>query len=272
MTTLNLGDGDVKLYYEEYGSGDDVVLSAQMELAQGQSYQRLLGEAGFHVYYIQLRGFGKSSHVREAPAGGWYPVWAEDMYQFAQRVGAAHFIYTGISHGAGVGWNLALQHPEALRAFISVVGGPHDRTQPRTRGIGIDGASPAPMFEVPTTDPVRLQRRADRARTQRGRWERLSLEERAISPGKLFPELETNADVAALLGQVRVPTLLLYAAQDDIIPADMALLAARSVPGAKLVLYQDYSHSLASEAPERLVQEVLVFTRELSAGASRRAT
>jgi hypothetical protein len=53
---------------------------------------------------------------------------------------------------------------------------------------------------------------------------------------------------------------------------DVALLAARSVPGAKLVLYQDHSHSLASEAPERLVQEVVVFTRELSAGAWRRAT
>ena len=35
--------------------------------------------------------------------------------------------------------------------------------------------------------------------------------------------------------------------------------------GAKLVLYQDYSHSLASEAPERLVQEVLVFMKELQA-------
>jgi pimeloyl-ACP methyl ester carboxylesterase len=256
--------GEVDLYYEEYGSGDDVVLSAQMELAQGQSYQRLLGEAGFHVYYIQLRGFGNSTLVPRAPTGGWYEMWAEDMYQFAQRLGVPRFTYTGVSHGAGVGWNLALLHPEALRAFISVVGGPHDRRQPRTRGIGIDGASPPPMFEVPTTDPLRLQRRAARAEMQRGRWERLSAEERAISPGKLFPELETNAAVAERLSQVRVPTLLLYAAQDDIIPAEMGLLAARCVAGSKLVLYQDYSHSLASEAPERLIQEVLVFKRELS--------
>jgi len=262
MTTMNLGD--VNLYYEEYGSGDDVVLSAQMELAQGQSYQRLLGEAGFHVYYIQLRGFGKSTHVREAPVGGWYPMWAEDMYQFAQRLGVPRFTYTGISHGAGVGWNLALLHAEALRAFISVVGGPHDRSQPRTRGIGIEGASPPPMFEVPTTDPLRLQRRAARAEMQRGRWERLSAEERAISPGKLFPELETNAEVAERLSQVRVPTLLLYAAQDDISPAEMGLLAAKCVARSKLVLYQDYSHSLASEAPERLIQEVLVFKGELT--------
>ena len=96
-----------------------------------------------------------------------------------------------------------------------------------------------------------------------GRWERLSPEERAISHGKLFPELKTNEEVAAQLKQVRVPTFLLYAAQDDIIPPEMALLAARSVEGSKLVLYQDHSHSLAGEAPEQLVQEVRVFLNEL---------
>lgn len=256
--------GEVELYYEEYGSGDNVVLSAQMELAQGQSYQRLLGEAGFHVYYIQLRGFGQSTHVIEAPQGGWYPMWAEDVYQFGRTLGVEKFVYTGISHGAGVGWNLALMHSQAMNAFVSVVGGPHDRTQPRTRGIGIDGGSPPPMFEVPTTDADRLRRRAERAQRSAGRWERMTPEERAIGPGNLFPELETNEAVATRLSQVRVPTLLLYAAQDDIIPPEMGLLACKAVQGSKLVLYEDHSHSLAGEAPQRLVREVLLFMDELS--------
>jgi pimeloyl-ACP methyl ester carboxylesterase len=256
---------DVELYYEEYGSGDAVVLSAHMALAPGESYQRRLGVAGFHVYSQQLRGFGESTHVTAAPAAGWYPTWAEDVFLFSRAVGVDRFIYTGVSHGAGVGWNLALAHPDALRAFVSVVGGPHDRLQPRTRGIGVDGANPAPMFEVPTTDALRLQRRAERAQFMQERAARLaSPEERAISPGKLFPEIETNEKLADLLSQVKVPTLLLYAAQDDLIPPNMALLALKAVSGAKLVLYQDYSHSLASEAPERLVDEVLVFMKEVA--------
>jgi pimeloyl-ACP methyl ester carboxylesterase len=262
---------DVELYYEEYGTGANVVLSAQMELAQGESYQRLLGQAGFTVYYLQLRGFGKSEHVNESPAAGWYPTWAEDVYQFARARGVDRFIYTGVSHGAGVGWHLALAHPESLRAFVSVVGGPHDRTLPRTRGIGVDGANPPPMFEVPTIDPERLRRREERTRSSRDRWQRLSAEERAISPGRLFPELATNADVGQALSQVTVPTLLLYAAQDDIIPPAMALLAATAVPGAKLVLYQDHSHSLASEAPQRLVDEVVLFMNEVEPGSGRRS-
>lgn len=103
----------------------------------------------------------------------------------------------------------------------------------------------------------------ERALFARDRWARLSAEERVISPGRLFPELATNADVTQVLSQVTVPTLLLYAAQDDIIPPKMALLAARAVPGAKLVLYHDHSHSLASEAPQRLVDEVVLFMNEV---------
>ena len=50
-----------------------------------------------------------------------------------------------------------------------------------------------------------------------GRWEHLSAQERAIAPGKVFPELETNEELAQRLKEVRVPTLLLYGAQDFVL-------------------------------------------------------
>ena len=243
------------LYYEEYGSGPDVVLSAQNRITNGpESYLELLAAAGFHVYSIQLRGFGQSGPAGEEPGGGWYPRWAEDVYQFARMLGVSRFIYTGISHGAGVGWNLVLMHPDAIRAFVGIVGGPHDRSKPRVRGMGL---ASAPRFVVPTEDPVRLRRRAA--------WQQSSATAVAepINPGRVFPELETNAEVAERLSQVRVPTLLLNGAQDDIIPAEMSLLVAQSVPHAKMVLFQDHSHTLAREAPERVVAEVTLFLKEL---------
>jgi pimeloyl-ACP methyl ester carboxylesterase len=264
MPTLNVGEAE--LYYDEYGSGDDVVLSAQMEVNGPESYQALLGRAGLHVYDIQLRGFGRSSHVFEPPAAGWYPTWAEDVYQFARALGVDSFIYTGVSHGSGVGWYVTLAHPDAVRAFVGVVGGPHDRSKPRVRGMGIDGDAPPSFFLVPTTDPERLRRREHNARRMQERAARqVPPEERAINPGKVWPDLQTNEQVAERLRQVHVPTLLLNGAQDDLIPADMSLLVATSVPGAKFVLYQDHSHTLAREAPERLVDEVIVFLREIKA-------
>jgi pimeloyl-ACP methyl ester carboxylesterase len=244
-----------QLYYEEYGDGPRVVLSAQNRITSGpESYLELLAAAGLHVYSIQLRGFGRSSPASAEPQGGWYPTWAEDVYQFARGLGVARFIYTGVSHGAGVGWNLVLMHPDAVRAFVGIVGGPHDRSKPRVRGMGMANV---PMFVVPTDDPVRLRRRSA--------WLQSNEQSAAepINPGRVFPELDTNEQVAARLSQVSVPTLLLNGAQDDIIPAEMALLVARAVRGAKMVLFQDHSHTLAREAPERLVDEVLLFLREI---------
>lgn len=248
-----------QLYYEEYGGGPQVVLSAQNRITSGpESYLELLAAAGLHVYSIQLRGFGRSSPASGEPQGGWYPMWAEDVYQFARGLGVARFIYTGVSHGAGVGWNLVLLHPDALRAFVGIVGGPHDRSKPRLRGMGM--ASP-PMFVVPTDDPVRLRRRT--AWLQSNEQSGATAVAEPINPGKVFPDLETNEQVAERLSQVSVPTLLLNGAQDDLIPAEMALLVARAVRGAKMVLFQDHSHTLAREAPERLVDEVMLFLKEI---------
>ena len=84
-------------------------------------------------------------------------------------------------------------------------------------------------------------------------------------PSLLARSFRSSRELAQRLSDVRVPTLLLYGAQDDIIAAGMALLVTRSVPGSKLILYQDHRHSLAGEAPERLVAEVLVFVREVQA-------
>jgi len=254
MPILSANGAD--LYYEEYGAGPEVVLSAQNRITSGaESYLELLAGAGMHVYSLQLRGFGRSSASVE-PRGGWYPTWAEDVYRFARTLGMSRFMYTGVSHGAGVGWNLVLMHPEALRAFIGIVGGPHDRSKPRSHGMGLANT---PMFVVPTSDPVRLRRR--NAWLQAG--PQSDTGATTINPGKVFPELETNAQVAKRLGQVRVPTLLLNGAQDDVIPSEMSLLVARSVPGAKMVLYQDHSHTLAREAPERLVAEIVLFLKEI---------
>jgi pimeloyl-ACP methyl ester carboxylesterase len=243
------------VYYEEYGSGPDVVLSAQNRITNGpESYLEMLAGIGLHVYSIELRGFGRSSPATAEPPGGWYPTWAEDVYQFARALGVSRFIYTGISHGAGVGWNLVLMHPEAIRAFVGIVGGPHDRSKPRTRGMGM---ASVPMYVVPTEDPLRLRRRAT--------WQQSAATAVAepINPGRVFPELETNDQVVERLNHVSVPTLLLNGAQDDIIPAEMSLRVAQAVPGAKMVLYQDHSHTLARESPERVVAEVKLFLEEL---------
>ncbi|MFY9569272.1 MAG: hypothetical protein WAP56_08905, partial [Acetivibrionales bacterium] len=75
----------VRLYYREYGSGEKYILSAQMGFDPDEKgWPMDLADEGFHVFTIQIRGYGKSSHVSEDLGGEWYNIWADDVYAFAR--------------------------------------------------------------------------------------------------------------------------------------------------------------------------------------------
>jgi len=271
--------GDVELYYEEYGGGGTVVVSAQMAFTEGRYPSRLAGPpTGYHVYCLQLRGYGRSTHVFEDLGERWYPTWAEDVHRFARALGLPRFVYTGISHGAGVGWYLALAHPEDLLGFVSVVGGPHDRSGGDTsaaRRAQIEaGRDPEKLRQIlqrglppdAEGDPDTKQRREALLQRRINRFLAMSDEELRINPRKPFPEARTDAELARLLSRVEVPTLLVAGMRDHIISPEASLRAATSVPGAVAVFFQDASHWVAEEHEEAVIAHVKVFVDRLVVG------
>jgi pimeloyl-ACP methyl ester carboxylesterase len=270
-----------ELYYEEFGSGSEVIVSAMSGFGK-DSYLEVLARQnpGIRVFQMTLRGYGKSTHVFEDLGARLLDIWAEDVYAFTRKLGLDAFVYAGVSHGAGVGWKLALTHPEVLKGFVSIVGAPHDRRggdSSRARLRTVEGAKDPQklaeslrqqplLYEVPTKDPLRLQRREAALENAIRSFASMTPEELRLNQRKPFPEARTNEELAEILSRVKVPTLLLCGMQDDIISAEISLLAARSVPGAKAVFFQDHSHSLATEAPERVNLELMTFIHELNHG------
>ncbi|MER6815120.1 alpha/beta hydrolase [Spirillospora sp. NPDC000708] len=267
---------DAELYYDEYGDGDEVVLSCAMAFDPG-AYPACLAAppTGYHVYTIQARGYGRSSHPDEPPAQGWLDQWADDVRAFADRLGVDRFIYTGISHGGGIGWHLAARRPERLKALISVVGTPHDRDGGTASSAGRrrmieNRRSPGVVAEQlrimygPTGDPVRRAKREEQIARRVEQYLAQPERETLINQGKPFPDARTDEDLAEVLRGIRVPVLILAAMRDGVISPESALRAARSVPGAKAVLFEDEGHFIGTESPERLVREVRVFVDELN--------
>jgi pimeloyl-ACP methyl ester carboxylesterase len=269
------------IHYEELGSGDNVIVSAQMRFMEGH-YTEMLSRPpyGFRVIQITLRGYGKSTHLYEDLGHRLLHIWADDVYELTRQLGIDRFVYTGFSHGGGVGWYLARKYPEALRAFISVAGNPHDRSggdssRARLRTVSF-AADPEKMaetlrnqplfYEVPTDNEMRLARRRKYREDSIRMYASMQPEELRLNQRKPFPEAETNEQLAQILSQIRVPTLLLCGLQDDVLTPEIGLLAARSVPKAKAVFYQDHSHLLPYESPERVVGEIHRFLQELDAG------
>ena len=154
------------LHYDEYGTGDKVILSAQVGFYP-KGLQQSLAEQGYHVYCMTLRGFAPSSFVTEDYGTGWYDRFADDVACLADELGLDTFFYMGASHGAGVGWHLALRHPERVAAFVAVVPGPHSLAEGAMsyRQMLMQGIiSAPPPFDPPIEqDEAREARRAERA-------------------------------------------------------------------------------------------------------------
>ncbi len=278
MTHMNIGDGE--LWFDEYGAGDELVLSSAMGFHGPGSYPELLAEAptSCHVYTIQARGFGRSMHPEAPPSQGWLDQWADDVCAFADRLGADRFVYTGISHGGGIGWHIARRHPERLKALISVVGTPHDRAGGTQSSEGrrrfIEGRrDPAVVIEQleimagRTDDPRRRSARAARFAIAAQEAAARPDDEATINQGKPYPEATTDDALAAIYRTIDVPVLILAGMRDGVISPGAALRAAVNVRGAKTVLYEDEGHMIGEESPERLAREVKVFVDELNGTA-----
>ena len=116
------GDG-IRLHWEEYGSGDRIVISAMAGHFYPEGLQQAVARRGYHVFCMTLRGFSPSGYVEQDYGDCWYDIFARDVTELADHLGTGKFFYLGASHGAGVGWHLLWRCPERIKAFIAVVPG-----------------------------------------------------------------------------------------------------------------------------------------------------
>lgn len=267
--------GGAEVWYDEFGDDDRTpILSSAMNFEAGGYPQILATEPlSRRVVQIQARGYGRSSRVAERPEDGWLAMWADDVCRVADALGIPTFYYTGVSHGAGIGWYIAHRHPERLAGLISVVGTPHDREggTESSRGRAIvqanrhDPAVIREQFEILagwTDDPVRL---AGRERMYARVIERIGAQdelEGAINQGKPFPWATTDEELAAVLREIDVPTLILAGMRDGVISPESSLRGVVNVRGAKAVFWEDEGHMIAGESPARLAREVGLWLSE----------
>jgi pimeloyl-ACP methyl ester carboxylesterase len=190
-------------------------------------------------------------------------------------------VYTGVSHGAGIGWHIARRHTERLAALISVVGAPHDRAGGTSSSAGrakvIAGRKDPDVvraqFEILagwTDDPARIEAREHMYRKVVGTFAGQSEDEARINQGKPFPEATTDEALAAVFRSIGGPVLILGSLRDGVISPEATLRAAVNVRGAKTVLWEDEGHMIAGESPARLAREVALFLAELDGAAEPR--
>ena len=250
-------DEKIKLFYEEYGGGDDYILSAQVGFFH-KGMQQKMAELGYHVICITLRGFAPSSYVEEDYGEEWYNVFADDVVHVADALGIKKFTYMGASHGAGVGWHLMLRHPERVCSFVAVVAGPHSLKEGTMsyRQMLEQGIikCPPPFDPEIDDDPARSLRRSRRA-------EHISKNppadprEQAIDYGRPLMGLKTEERLCEALKKIQIPTLLIGGTEDPISKMELMMRTAECLPHCKLVIYSNCGHNIDTDLIEEVSDE-----------------
>jgi pimeloyl-ACP methyl ester carboxylesterase len=245
--------GPASLYYESRGRGPAVLLVMGLGMTLTAWWRTVpVLAASFRVLAFDNRGVGRSD-----PAALPYTVaqMAEDAVAVLDAAGedAAH-VY-GISLGGMVAQELALRHPERIRALVlgATTPGGSRATAPDDPALAFFARAAAMAPEeaawasVPFIYSERTRRRhADRIAADIARRVRFPLDPRAYGHQVAAAIAHSTS---ARLARIAAPTLVVHGEEDAIVPAGNARVLAAAIPGAELRLLPRAGHLYPTDDP-----------------------
>jgi pimeloyl-ACP methyl ester carboxylesterase len=253
---------NVKINYIEQGAGNEALVFVH-GYSGGlrdwhEALQRLPKE--YHAYALDLRGHGQS----DRPGSYQLAEFVEDIYAFSRELGIGQFTYVGHSLGGKIGYQFALDHPDVLKAMVLAAPAPaHDFVPPDQRAAvipmvtaafgstegmkGFFGQTNNPPSQEVLNELINDALAADPA----------AKEECAVW------WISTNLEPQ--LGDIRVPTLIVAGAKDDL-PVDWERRYAHAIDGCRFEVREDDGHFLPQESPQEFVDLLTSFIKGVSAG------
>jgi DNA-binding winged helix-turn-helix (wHTH) protein len=191
-----------------------------------------------------------------------------DLDAVTATIEAERFALLGLSQGVAAAIAYAVKHPERVSKLILYGGYARGRNRSgdaadrekgqallalMRQGWGAEGSAFMRAFSS-----IYLPN----GTTEQIRW--FSEMQRMATSGENAARLRDacdDIDVADLLPQVRVPTLVIHARQDNVVPYAQGRAIAAAIPGAKFVTLETENHVPLPGDPawEKLVSEILSF-------------
>ncbi len=221
----------------------------------------------YRVIAPDLPGFGFSAappHDRHAYS---FAGFADVVDALLQQLGAARYALYVMDYGAPTGFRLALKHPDRVTALVAQNGNAYeDGLSPfwdPIRAYWADGSTASrdslrPVLALQATRSQYLDGVSDPSRIDPATW---TLDQALLDrPGNdeiqldLFYDYRTNVALYPAFQEFfrssRVPTLIVWGANDAIFPAAGARAFLRDLPDAELHLLDSGHFALEDKFPE----------------------
>ncbi len=267
-----------RVHYRDEGNPDGlpVVLihGAMASLHTWEPWVALLGDQ-FRLITLDLPGHGLTGVVPDGDYGA--AAFSAAIAAVVDELGVQQFVLGGNSMGGGATWRFALANPHRVRAMILVdsVPPPLWRTESASRS---DNDGPIffklmnqPWFRATARylDPEPLVGQGLRSAYNNSpvvdqqlidRYYELSLREgtrAAILERAARPRGFDQAPID--LRSLSMPTLIMWGAQDALIPVSVAAQFEAALPYSQSVIYDDLGHVPMEEDPQRSAADVRAF-------------
>jgi pimeloyl-ACP methyl ester carboxylesterase len=236
--------------------------------AKRQGWYRQLPAFGqwFRALALDPRDVGDSDPA--PPAGYTIADLAEDVHGLARSLGIERVSLVGVSMGGFTSLELALAHPEVVDRLVLVVtsaGGPtHVSTSPEIMrllmpgDVEVEDGSGARRVTTAVAAPGFAARHPEEIDA----FVEIALH-RPMSRDAYLRQLQACRahDVSGRLGEIRAPALVVHGDVDPLVPVENGRHLARSIAGARLIVYPDTGHIPEVERFEEFSRDVIAFLR-----------
>ena len=268
-TTTN---GEVLLYYEEFGAATDPPLLLVNGLGSQcinfkVEFCEMFADEGFRVVRFDNRDVGLSSHLKGGPK---YSVndMAADGFAVLDAVGVEAAHIAGWSMGGMIVQQMAIGHPERVLSMTSVMSAPGPI--PGERDPDVMAAFSAP----PATN---REEAAERHLAGLRAWgsptyfdvARITADAHAAYDRCWDPEGRNRQAMAVAssqsrvkaLGSVRVQTLVVHGDADRLVPLEAGRATAGAIPGARFEIVPGMGHDYPPQLWSRMVELITANAR-----------
>ena len=246
-----------RIHYYEGGSGAPVVLVHGLG-SRAEDWANLmpqLKEAGFHVYAIDLLGYGRSAQ----PGNATYSIPEEAQYveEFLAQRGLEKINLVGWSMGGWVATRVALDRPERISRLVLC----------DSAGIRFEPSFTVFDFEPNTVPAVRhlyrmlMPQPTDLpdfvARDMVRKFKQLNW----VVDRSARSMFQGNDLLDGRLGKLQMPTLIIWGKQDHLIPLATGVSMHEQIPQSVLQIYDGCGHLAPGQCTARIGPRLIDFLK-----------
>lgn len=247
--------GDATIYYEEYGSGDPLVLLPGLLGTIETDWRRFISGFSdqFHTIAVDLRGHGRTNN----PSGSLrLQLFVDDLHTLLDTLQIEKAYICGYSLGGYIGLAFGLEHAGSVRGLVM-------------HGTRFFWSPEAALETQARMDP-------DSISIKLPQWETLRREHSPgagvegwkdlLASGREFIGSIVDEGISLrALARARFPILVSVGDADDMVPHAEAEQLANSLPNASLLVLENTRHPIQTVSTSRFVTAVTSFFQSANA-------